>query len=96
MYHPPLSQNGKERLSAMRESNDGFKIAEKDLEIRGPGEVLGTRQTGLVSFRIADIQRDAAWLDTVKQVAQIMQRYPRQSSALIERWVGNRQQFAEV
>ncbi|MCH2160040.1 MAG: ATP-dependent DNA helicase RecG [Oleiphilaceae bacterium] len=96
MYHPPLSQNGKERLSAMRESNDGFKIAEKDLEIRGPGEVLGTRQTGLVSFRIADIQRDGAWLDTVKQVAQIMQRYPRQSNALIERWVGNRQQFAEV
>ena len=96
MYHPPLSQNGKERLAAMRDTNDGFKIAEKDLEIRGPGEVLGTRQTGLVSFRIADLQRDAGWLDDVKSAANIMQQHPKQAKALIERWVGNRQQFAEV
>jgi len=96
MYHAPLSQNGKERLSAMRESNDGFKIAEKDLEIRGPGEVLGTRQTGLVSFRIADLQRDGAWLESVKQAALIMENYPIETKALIARWVGQRQQFAEV
>ncbi len=96
MYHPPLSQNGKQRLQAMRESNDGFLIAEKDLEIRGPGEVLGTRQTGLVSFRIADIQRDQQWLDTVKLLATRMHAYPELSRALIERWIGQRERFAEV
>ena len=96
MYHPPLSQNGKERLGAMRDTNDGFKIAEKDLEIRGPGEVLGTKQTGLISFRIADLERDGEWLDTVKQAAQEMQKHPQQTKALIRRWVGSRQQFAEV
>ena len=96
MYHPPLSQHGKERLGVMRETNDGFKIAEKDLEIRGPGEVLGTRQTGLVSFKIADLQRDAHCLDDVKKFAPVMQHFPKESKALIERWVGNKQQFAEV
>ena len=96
MYHPPLSQNGKERLGAMRDSNDGFKIAEKDLEIRGPGEVLGTKQTGLISFRIADLERDSEWLDSVKHAAQEMQKHPRQTKELIRRWVGSRQQFAEV
>jgi ATP-dependent DNA helicase RecG len=96
MYHPPLSQNGKQRLQAMRESNDGFLIAEKDLEIRGPGEVLGTRQTGLVSFRIADLQRDQQWLETVKLLATRMQAYPELSRALVRRWVGQRERFAEV
>lgn len=96
MYHPPLSQNGKERLGAMRDTNDGFKIAEKDLEIRGPGEVLGTKQTGLISFRIADLERDSAWLDVVKQAAREMQKHPKQTKALIRRWIGSRQQFAEV
>lgn len=96
MYHPPLSQNGKERLGAMRDTNDGFKIAEKDLEIRGPGEVLGTKQTGLISFRIADLERDSEWLDSVKHAAQEMQKHPRQTKELIRRWVGSRQQFAEV
>jgi len=96
MYHSPLSQNGKERLAAMRDTNDGFKIAEKDLEIRGPGEVLGTRQTGLISFRIADLQRDAYWLEQVKSTAATLASDDKTANALIRRWVGNRQQFAEV
>jgi ATP-dependent DNA helicase RecG len=69
MYHGPLSQQGKERLQVMRDSTDGFVIAEKDLELRGPGEVLGTRQTGMINFRIADLQRDEALLNGVKQAA---------------------------
>ncbi|NMM55649.1 helicase-related protein, partial [Paenibacillus aquistagni] len=59
LYHPPLSQIGRQRLGIMRETNDGFVIAEKDLELRGPGEMLGTRQTGLLQFKVADLMRDA-------------------------------------
>jgi ATP-dependent DNA helicase RecG len=96
MYRPPLSENGKQRLAVMRESNDGFIIAEKDLELRGPGEVLGTRQTGLVSFRVADLQRDAAWLEQIRPIAQAIQPSSPVAQALIERWVGQRKRFAEV
>lgn len=92
MYHPPLSNNGKERLKVMRESNDGFIIAEKDLEIRGPGEVLGTRQTGLISFQLADLQRDGQWLPEVKRIAPLIQH----PDALIERWLRGKTQYAEV
>ncbi|KZY28706.1 ATP-dependent DNA helicase RecG, partial [Oleiphilus sp. HI0043] len=86
MYHPPLSANGKERLSVMRESNDGFVIAEKDLELRGPGEVLGTRQTGMVEFRIADLQRDQNWLPEVKTMAAQVFEDSKLSELLIRRW----------
>lgn len=92
MYHPPLSENGKERLKVMRESSDGFVIAEKDLELRGPGEVLGTKQTGLIDFKIADLQRDQGWLETVKQIAPLIS----QPEAIIQRWVGQSQKYAEV
>ena len=92
MYHPPLSQNGKERLKVMRESNDGFVIAEKDLELRGPGEVLGTRQTGLVDFRIADLQRDKHWLGQIKLIASRIQ----DPQPLIDRWIGHAEKYANV
>lgn len=97
LYHPPLSALGRERLSIMRESSDGFVIAEKDLELRGPGEVLGTRQTGLVQFRIADLVRDADLLPLVQQAAvTFMQYHPQSVSALIDRWLAEGQQFAQV
>ncbi len=81
----------------MRDSNDGFFIAEQDLQIRGPGQVLGTQQTGLMSFRIADLSRDAALLDPVKTVAeQIETEYPAHISPLIERWLGVRENYASV
>lgn len=92
MYHPPLSEHGKERLKVMRESSDGFVIAEKDLELRGPGEVLGTKQTGLIDFKIADLQRDQGWLEAVKAIAPTI----RNPESIIQRWVGHSQKYAEV
>ena len=70
LYGMPLSQHARERLTVLRDSDDGFVIAEKDLQLRGPGELLGTRQTGDMVFRIADLTRDAHWLPAVKQCAE--------------------------
>ncbi|HQQ62266.1 MAG TPA: ATP-dependent DNA helicase RecG, partial [Pseudomonadales bacterium] len=72
LYGAPLSRHARERLAILRDSDDGFVIAEKDLELRGPGELLGTRQTGDMVFRIADLARDAHWLPQVKQCAEIL------------------------
>lgn len=97
LYQTPLSRNGKERLGVMRESNDGFFIAEKDLELRGPGQVLGTAQTGLMEFRIADIARDAAMLDEVKDAADfVLSRHPSIVDALVRRWLGENIRYANV
>ena len=96
LYHRPLSQQGKTRLQVMRETNDGFRIAEEDLTLRGPGEVLGTRQTGLMQFRVADLQRDAWLLDTVKPLAQNIIRNNAATQALISRWIGDKTRYAQV
>ncbi|WP_303290334.1 ATP-dependent DNA helicase RecG [Marinobacter sp. SS5-14b] len=96
MYHPPLSSNGKARLQALRDSQDGFVIAEKDLEIRGPGEVLGTRQTGLMQFRLADFERDKGWIEPVKEMAPALMKQPRVVDALIRRWLGEKIRYGEV
>jgi len=97
LYQSPLSANGKQRLGAMRESTDGFYIAEKDLQLRGPGEVLGTRQTGLMEFRIAELPAHNHLLQTVQDLSnEIRQRSPRLVDPLIQRWTGAVQQFAKV
>ncbi|WP_150305879.1 ATP-dependent DNA helicase RecG [Pseudomonas saliphila] len=97
LYHPPLSALGRERLGIMRESSDGFVIAEKDLELRGPGEVLGTRQTGLVQFRVADLVRDADLLPQVQLAAQnLAHQHPELIQPLVDRWLAHGQQFAQV
>ena len=97
MYQTPLSQQAKQRLGIMRETTDGFKIAQKDLEIRGPGEVLGTKQTGVVQFKIADMMRDVTWLEKAEQVAGlIMNDYPQLVTPLIQRWLGDSEQYANV
>ena len=96
MYHPPLSNNGKARLQALRDSQDGFFIAEKDLEIRGPGEVLGTRQTGLMQFRLADFERDKGWIEPIRDMAPSLMREPRVVSALIRRWLGEKIRYGDV
>ena len=96
MYHAPLSQQGRERLGVMRETTDGFRIAEKDLELRGPGEVLGTRQTGMISFKVADLQRDGDLLTRVKQVASQVAIDSQLSDAIIQRWLGRDEKYAVV
>ena len=97
LYRSPLSRNGKERLGVMRESNDGFYIAEKDLELRGPGQVLGTAQTGLMEFRIADLVRDAAMLDDVKDAADhVLGHHPQVVDSLVRRWLGENIHYANV
>lgn len=94
MYKPPLSVNAQQRLGVMRETNDGFVIAQKDLELRGPGEVLGTRQTGDMRFRIADVMRDQALLSDVQAAAElILEDYPQHAQPMIERWVGDREAY---
>lgn len=96
LYGSPLSRTARARLQVMRSSNDGFVIAEKDLEIRGPGEVLGTRQTGEMQLKVADLQRDAMLLGKVRQLAPALQQDPRRVEALIQRWLGHNQDYAAV
>ncbi len=94
MYHAPISQNARERLGIMRETNDGFVIAQRDLELRGPGEVLGTRQTGEMQFRIADVLRDQPMLPQVQQAAEMMlERYPDSVEPLMRRWIADRERY---
>lgn len=95
LYQPPLSQMARQRLATMRETNDGFVIAEKDLELRGPGELLGTRQTGLAAFRIADLARDADLLPTVQRLGDaLLHRDPERADRLIQRWIGGAARYA--
>ncbi|MGC8120083.1 ATP-dependent DNA helicase RecG [Marinobacter sp. VGCF2001] len=96
MYHPPLSDNGKARLQALRDSQDGFYIAEKDLEIRGPGEVLGTRQTGLMQFRLAEFERDKGWIEAIREMAPALMKEPERVAALIRRWLGEKIRYGDV
>ncbi len=97
LYHAPLSQLGRQRLAIMRETCDGFVIAEKDLELRGPGEMLGTRQTGLLQFKVADLMRDADLLPAVRDAAQaLLEHWPQHVSPLLERWLRHGQQYGQV
>jgi ATP-dependent DNA helicase RecG len=97
LYQPPLGETARERLGILRESDDGFVIAEKDMEIRGPGELLGTRQTGQVQFRIADLVRDAALVESVHEAADELTRiHPEHLKPLIERWLGQVAQYVEA
>ena len=97
LYRPPLSDIARKRLDALRATTDGFEIARIDLELRGPGEVLGTRQTGTMQFRIADILRDQDMLDSVKRTARsLLDRYPEHVDPLIERWLSGAEEYGRV
>ncbi|UTA47983.1 ATP-dependent DNA helicase RecG [Simiduia sp. 21SJ11W-1] len=97
LYSQPLSQHSRARLEAMRATNDGFLIAEKDLELRGPGEVLGTRQTGAMNFKIADLQRDAELIPQVRSAAaELLAHHPQQTANLTRRWLGYNEVYAKV
>lgn len=97
LYKTPLGFTSKQRLQVMRDSQDGFYIAEQDLLLRGPGEMLGTRQTGLQLLRVADLQRDADQIPMVREMAtQIWHQHPAQVEPLIKRWLGDAERFAAV
>lgn len=97
MYQSPLSLTARQRLGILRDSSDGFVIAEKDLELRGPGELMGTRQTGAVHFKIADLARDADLLDAVQLAgAQLYTESPHAIQPLCDRWLGTSTDYAEV
>ncbi len=97
LYQPPLSGMARQRLDVLRETSDGFRIAEKDLELRGPGEVLGTRQTGEASLRVADLARDAHLLPAIQRVGEAMLReHGDLAELLIARWIGQAARFAEA
>lgn len=97
LYQKPLSRLGRERLDIMRSTHDGFIIAQRDLELRGPGEVLGTRQTGAMNFRVADLLRDSALLDTSKALAtDLLQLHPDRVDMLIRRWLGQGLDYGRV
>lgn len=97
LYKAPLSKTAQKRLQVLRDSNDGFVIAQCDLEIRGPGELLGTRQTGNAAFKVADLLRDQAMIPEVQRVARhIHQHYPQQAQALIERWLPETERYTNA
>ena len=97
LYQGSLSQHAKMRLQTLRETNDGFIIAEKDLEIRGAGELLGTRQTGSISFKVADIIRDHYLLKEIEGCAhKVIAQTPQNIEPLIERWVGSKENYVNA
>ena len=97
LYHSPLSKTAQKRLGVLRESNDGFVIAQRDLEIRGPGELLGTKQTGLADFKIADLVRDQRLIPEVQRIARhIHDSYPDDAKAIINRWLGERDVYSKA
>ena len=97
LYRLPLSAMAKRRIGVLRDTNDGFEVAQRDLELRGPGEVLGTRQTGLMQLRVADLIRDADLAPTVQAIAaDLLQTAPNAVDALIRRWIGTDSRFGKV
>jgi ATP-dependent DNA helicase RecG len=97
LYRPPLSPTATTRLAAMRDSNDGFEIARTDLELRGPGEVLGVRQTGLLALKVADLVRDQELMPLVRELADgLLQGQPEAVAALTRRWIGGGARYGQV
>jgi ATP-dependent DNA helicase RecG len=97
LYQAPLSPIARERLGVLRDTNDGFVVARRDLELRGPGELLGTRQTGLMQLRVADLLRDADLLPGVQRAAALMlDSHQANIGPLVGRWVGEGERFRKV
>ena len=97
IYQSPLNDLAKERVETMRVTNDGFLIAEKDLELRGPGEVLGTRQAGIPELRIANLKRDSYLLTKIQKIAiKLIKDEPEKVKLIIERWLGKKQEYSNV
>lgn len=97
LYHAPLSDTGNKRLSVLRETTDGFKIAQRDLEIRGPGEMLGNKQTGIADLKVADLVRDQQLIPLVQNIARhLYQHHPDNAAAITQRWMANKQIYSNA
>ena len=97
LYKPPLGGTAKQRLAVLRDTNDGFVVAQRDLELRGPGELLGTKQTGLPDYRIANLVRDAELMPQVQITAEALRKdSPDQASAIVRRWLGDPSRYGKV
>ncbi|HDR1799756.1 ATP-dependent DNA helicase RecG [Pasteurella multocida] len=97
MYKPPLGKISQKRLQVLRDTQDGFVISEKDLEIRGPGEVLGTKQTGVAEFKVANLMRDRKMIPTVQYYARrLIVEQPEVATKLIQRWINQREIYTHV
>ena len=97
LFAAPLTPIARERLGVLRDTNDGFEVARRDLALRGPGELLGTRQTGLMQLRVADLVRDADLLPGVQRAADLMLGGPQANiEALLRRWIGDGERFGKV
>jgi ATP-dependent DNA helicase RecG len=97
VYKPPLGRLAKSRLSVLRETNDGFLVAQRDLELRGPGELLGTRQTGLPEYRVADLVRDAELMPKIQLAAETVQRRSAdRGAAIVRRWLADVNRYGKV
>ena len=97
LYRAPLSSLARERLAVMRTTTDGFEVARRDLQLRGPGEMLGTRQTGLAQMRVAELIRDADLLPRVQIAAErMLHEWPENVAPLVRRWVGHAEQYGRV
>ena len=97
LYQPPLSEMARARLAALRETSDGFEIARRDLEMRGPGEMLGTRQAGMPQFHIADLLRDRALLPQVQKVAELLlEEHGGRVEPIVRRWLGSAETYGNV
>ena len=97
LYKPPLGRIAKERLAVLRDTNDGFVVAQRDLELRGPGELLGTRQTGLPDYRVADLVRDSELMPQVQNTAETIRRSsPELAATIVRRWLGDAGRYGKV
>jgi ATP-dependent DNA helicase RecG len=97
LYQSPLSEIAQQRLQTLRDTNDGFVLAQRDLELRGPGELLGTRQTGLPQFRTADLAQDQQVLPAIREAAQWLEQHaPEAIAPLLARWLSSLHHYAEV
>jgi ATP-dependent DNA helicase RecG len=97
LYRPPLGSLARSRLAVLRETNDGFVVAQRDLELRGPGELLGTRQTGLPQYRVADLLRDADLMPRVRSTAETLRlKNPQLADAIVRRWIGESARYGKI
>jgi ATP-dependent DNA helicase RecG len=97
LYKPPLGRIARERLAVLRDTNDGFVVAQRDLELRGPGELLGTRQTGLPDYRVANLVRDAELMPQVQITAEAIRKSSSQrAAAIVRRWLGDAGRYGKV